>query len=147
MPLFFLVPLSAGLITGYICKESSDEIAQLSGVATVISLIVSLILAPWEIQLLLLILIIFTTHKLLLKNEYKLKLQDYNQKEFHYNSNSQKTIYLRENNPVKINQQYSADRDEDRIIASKIVEEEITGKYRGIPWKIHRLIKLKTPDA
>ncbi len=136
MPLFFLVPLSAGLVTGYICKESSDEIAQLSGVAAAISLIVSLVLAPWEIQLLLLVLVITTTQKLLLKNEHKLKLH-------HYNSNVPEILEPQENNSLKIKQQYRGVKDVKPNIADKIVEAEIKGKYRGIPWKIHRLIKIK----
>ena len=139
MPLFFLVPLSAGLVTGYICKESSDEIAQLSGVAAVISFIVSLVLAPWEIQLLLLVLVITTTQKLLLKNEHKLKLHN-------YNSNVPENIEQQENHSLKIKQQYRGVKDVKHNIAGKIVEAEITGKYRGIPWKIHRLIRMRKDE-
>ncbi len=73
MPLFFLVPLSIFVITGYICNRCSDEVGYLAGLFAIISLIVSLILAPWEIQVLLLVVVLVTTKKLLQRNEYKLK--------------------------------------------------------------------------
>ena len=71
MPLFFLIPLCTGLVTGYLFKKSSDEIAYLAGVFAAISLILSLILAPWQIQLGLLILVLVITNKLLQKNKYQ----------------------------------------------------------------------------
>lgn len=67
MALFFLVPLCTALITGYLVKQSTDEIAYIAGVFGFISFIVSLVLAPWQIQLLLLIVVLFTTNKLLSK--------------------------------------------------------------------------------
>jgi uncharacterized membrane protein (Fun14 family) len=71
MALFFLVPLFTGLVTGYLSKKCHDEVAYLIGVFTVISLFISLVLAPWQIQLLLLILVIISTQKLLRNNENK----------------------------------------------------------------------------
>jgi amino acid permease len=71
MPLFFLVPLCTALITGYLVKQSNDEIAYIAGVFGFISFIVSLILAPWQIQLILLIAVLIGTNKLLSKNEYQ----------------------------------------------------------------------------
>ncbi|MCC5637270.1 hypothetical protein LC593_15655 [Nostoc sp. CHAB 5844] len=69
MPLFFLIPLLAGLATGYLSKKCSDELAYLTGVFTIVSLVVSLVLAPWQIQLLLLVFVVITTNKLLRDNE------------------------------------------------------------------------------
>jgi hypothetical protein len=71
MALFFLVPLLTGLVTGYLSKKCHDEVAYLISVFTVISLFVSLVLAPWQIQLLLLILVLISTQRLLRKNENK----------------------------------------------------------------------------
>jgi hypothetical protein len=73
MPLFFLLPLSICVITGYIFNRCSDEVGYLAGLFAIISLILSLILAPWEIQALLLVTVLVTTKKLLQRNEYKLK--------------------------------------------------------------------------
>jgi hypothetical protein len=66
MPLFFLIPLFTGLITGYFFKKN-DEIAYIAGVFTAISLILSLILAPWQIQFALLVFVLFGSNKLLRK--------------------------------------------------------------------------------
>lgn len=71
MPLFFLVPLFTGLVTGYLSQKCHDEVAYLIGVFTAISLFVSLVLAPWQIQLVLLILVLISTHRLLRNNENK----------------------------------------------------------------------------
>ena len=71
MPLFFLIPLCTALATGYLFKKSTDEIAYLAGVFAAISLILSLVLAPWQIQFGLLITVLIITNKLLQKNESK----------------------------------------------------------------------------
>ncbi|MEO1428615.1 MAG: hypothetical protein AAFS12_08155 [Cyanobacteria bacterium J06632_19] len=73
MPLFFLIPLSICVITGYIFNRCSDEVGYLAGLFAIISLVLSLILAPWEIQVLLLVVVLVTTKKLLQRNEYQLK--------------------------------------------------------------------------
>ena len=73
MPLFFLIPLSICVITGYVFNRCSDEVGYLSGLFAIINFILSLILAPWEIQVLLLVVILVTAKKLLQRNEYKLK--------------------------------------------------------------------------
>jgi hypothetical protein len=73
MPLFFLIPLSICVITGYIFNRCSDEVGYLSGLFAIISLVLSLILAPWEIQVLLLVVVLVSAKKLLQQNEYKLK--------------------------------------------------------------------------
>jgi hypothetical protein len=69
MPLFFLIPLCTALVTGYLFKKSTDEIAYLAGMFTVISLILSLVLAPWQIQLGLLIIVLIMTNRLLQENK------------------------------------------------------------------------------
>ncbi|MBD2508956.1 hypothetical protein H6G91_16965 [Nostoc muscorum FACHB-395] len=71
MPLFFLIPLCTALATGYMFKKSTDEIAYLAGVFAAISLILSLVLAPWQIQFGLLIAVLIITNRLLQKNEFK----------------------------------------------------------------------------
>jgi uncharacterized protein YqgC (DUF456 family) len=65
MHLFFLIPLLLGLVTDYIYNKSNEEIAYFMGTATVIFLLISLILAPWELQLALLVFVLITTSKLL----------------------------------------------------------------------------------
>ncbi len=76
MHLLFLIPLMTSLVAGYIFNKSAQEMADLSGSVAVISLILSLVLAPWQFQLLVLILVIISTRKLLRQNEYKMQLKD-----------------------------------------------------------------------
>lgn len=68
MPMFFLVPLVAGIATGYISKKCQDEVAYLTSIFTVLSLFLSLVLAPWQIQALLLIVVLVSTNKFLRRN-------------------------------------------------------------------------------
>ncbi len=65
MHLFFLIPLVTSLVAGYIFNNYADEMAYLMGSITVVSIILSLVLAPWQIQLLILMLVIISTKRLL----------------------------------------------------------------------------------
>ncbi|MBK1986122.1 hypothetical protein A0J48_000895 [Sphaerospermopsis aphanizomenoides BCCUSP55] len=67
MPLFFLIPLFTGLITGYFLNKKNDEIAYIAGVFTAVTLILSLIIAPWQLQLGLLVLVLVGSNNLLRK--------------------------------------------------------------------------------
>ncbi|MEO3704929.1 hypothetical protein [Trichormus azollae] len=67
MRLFFLIPLFTGLISGYFLNKKNDEIGYIAGVLTAISLIICLILAPWQVQLGLLVVVLFGSKKLLQK--------------------------------------------------------------------------------
>lgn len=56
MEFTFLLPLTVGLTIGYKAWGSSHDIAHLAVIFAIVNLLVSLLLAPWEIQILLLIL-------------------------------------------------------------------------------------------
>jgi membrane protein implicated in regulation of membrane protease activity len=113
MAFSFVFPLFTGLLTGYIFKKCKDEIAYFAGLVAIISLMVSLFLAPWEIQLLLLLGVLVVTQKLLQENEYKLKLQDKSQRKL-------------------------SDSNQHKLIASKTqhIPQEHTYKYRGTTYHI-----------
>jgi len=68
MPLFFLMTLSMGVITGYLFQRNDDEITNIVGVFTAIIFIVSLVLAPWQFQFGLLMFVVIVSNKLLKKN-------------------------------------------------------------------------------
>lgn len=109
MQLFFLLPLTTGLISGYLCKKSADEMAYLTGTATVVSVILTLVLAPWQIQLLILGVTIFATKKLLLKNASK----------------SEPNVIAHSDRPQVETSDVSTEND---------ATAEIKGMYRGAPW-------------
>jgi membrane protein implicated in regulation of membrane protease activity len=67
MPLAFLLPLAIALVTAWIAANSQFITAELTGIAAVTSLGISLIYAPWQVKLLLLIGIGITTKPLLLR--------------------------------------------------------------------------------
>lgn len=73
MHLLFLIPLITCLATGYFFQKSADEMAYLTGSVTLISLILSLVLAPWQIQLLVLMLVIISTKRLLRQNHHRIE--------------------------------------------------------------------------
>jgi hypothetical protein len=68
MPLFFLITLVTGVMTGYLFQRNDDEITNIAGVFTAVIFIVSLVLAPWPIQFGMLMFVLITTNKLLKKN-------------------------------------------------------------------------------
>lgn len=78
MYLFFLIPLTITLVAGYIFKDSAADIAELMILATVFSLILSLVLAPWQLQLLVLILVLISTRRVLPPRDYRNELEENN---------------------------------------------------------------------
>lgn len=72
MNLTFLIPLTTCLVSGYIFKKSTDEMAYLTGSVTIVSLVLSIIIAPWQIQLLVLAYVMFSTKKLLQINQHRM---------------------------------------------------------------------------
>ena len=72
MNLTFLIPLTTCLVSGYIFKKCADEMAYLKGSVTILSLVLSIVIAPWQIQLLVLFLVISSTKKLLQINQHRM---------------------------------------------------------------------------
>lgn len=72
MRLFFLIPLTISLAAGHVFRNSVGEMAELAGLVIFVSLILSLVLAPWQFQLLVLMLVTISTKFLLLQNKYKM---------------------------------------------------------------------------
>ncbi|MBF2015699.1 MAG: DUF4278 domain-containing protein [Rivularia sp. T60_A2020_040] len=137
MPLFFLIPLFICVITGYIFKKCSDEVGYLAGLFAIISLVFSLILAPWEIQVFLLVVVLLTTNKLLQQNEYQLKFE---QRGNNYHQNHQnQTVSPSETVKKPVTRQYRGTNYQVDIVNTEFIQEQVNGKYRGTPWIIHRL--------
>jgi hypothetical protein len=72
----FLIPLIIGLTSGYFFQKSTDETGYLAGAFAIVSFLISIVLAPWEIQLLLLVFVLFVTQKLLQQSNRKIKFQN-----------------------------------------------------------------------
>lgn len=56
MTLSFLIPLAIALIAGYVAYQGQEEIVTLfSTILAIISLVVTFVLAPWVVQILVLV--------------------------------------------------------------------------------------------
>lgn len=55
MSYFFIIPIAVAIGCIYIFKNTADEMAYLAASISVISLVVGLVLAPWQLQLFLVI--------------------------------------------------------------------------------------------
>jgi hypothetical protein len=139
MDLVFFIPLTIGLVTGYAIQKADEELSYITGVVCVISLVTSLILAPWELQLLILMIIIISTGKFWFKptvsNSFKDQVEEL-----------QGDPVEQENYPKYRGALYKPQNPEITV-----KEEQIIGKYRGTPIKSHsyvaKLAKNENPDV
>ncbi|OKH35256.1 hypothetical protein NIES2119_21040 [[Phormidium ambiguum] IAM M-71] len=123
----FMIPLSIVLVATYFIRKSEDEIVYLCGIVVVIGLILSLILAPWQIQLLLLIIAGFSTLRLGRKNQ-TLEIEAENKSSLQYRGSNYES-----------NQSNSANIE--------VIEADVEGKYRGQVWKNNPTEKPKIPQV
>ncbi|KOR35795.1 hypothetical protein AM228_16460 [Planktothricoides sp. SR001] len=123
MAWYFIIPLGLALVVYYILKHATDEIAYIATAILVVSLIVSLVIAPWQFQFLLLLLVLLSNIRIWQKTE---ELED----------------DLSPADP-KINMSYRGINYEvqpkNAIAANEEVKkaEMIIGKYRGQVLKTH----------
>ncbi|NJM71180.1 MAG: hypothetical protein HC862_13660 [Scytonema sp. RU_4_4] len=106
MALFFLIPLFTGLIGGYIFKKCTDEIGYFVGIFAVVCIVLSLVLAPWQILLLLLIFTLMTTKKLLQQNEYKMNHIDEEQGNLNSSQNREQVLSKPQDSEVEMIRKY-----------------------------------------
>jgi len=57
MSLLFLIPLVVSLITAAISQKSTDDLAEILGLSSLVGLFLSLVLAPWQLQVFILVFI------------------------------------------------------------------------------------------
>lgn len=114
MSLVFVISLTIVLICAYICKHSPDEIAELAASILLLSLMVSLVLAPWPLQFLLLILVVVSNKRQLLPSEHRTEPQ------------AEKKIQL----------MYRGVKYEPTPASVEGTNSENTGKYRGQVWRV-----------
>lgn len=55
MTVLFLVPLAIALVSLYIYENSAEEMSYLTAITAIVSLLVTLAIAPWQVQILLLL--------------------------------------------------------------------------------------------
>ena len=110
MPWSFMITLGIALAVTYILKNSADEIAYLAASILVVSLLVSLVIAPWQIQLLLLVLALVSSNRLLQPSQQ---------------------LIIESEPDQKIKLSYRGVDYEPTAPLEEAKEGEIIGKYRG----------------
>jgi hypothetical protein len=127
MTWWFIIPLAIGLLMAYFWKKAPDELGYLVGSAMILALLLSVILAPWQIKILLLIPVILSSSQLLDSPQTVVAQGDKN------------TLNKEENKPIpELNtseltyrgSHYKATPTEPEAVSPR----EITGKYRGGIW-------------
>ncbi len=118
MSLVFVVSLAILIISAYIFKHSADEISYLAAAISGVSLLISLVLAPWPIQLLLLILVLLSNRQQALPSDYLVEPQEEEKAKTYRGVSYEPT-------PPPVD----------------VTEAEMTGKYRGQFWKTRNLVK------
>ena len=126
MPWLFLVPLTAGAVCTYISQKSSDDITYLTATIAVVCLFLSLVLAPWQIQVGILVLTVLFVGKALQSRV------------------SEKTTEtLPESKHIYRGVTYS----EEETAMAEAIHEDVAGKYRGVPVNITATKTVQIPSA
>jgi len=120
MAWYFLIPLGIALVVNYILKHSTDEIAYIATAILVVSLIISLVIAPWQLQLLLLILVSVGNLRIWQYNDSGIdeSLEEQPRIELSYRGINYEVTHQSE---LATNESQDESQDESKII----------GKYRG----------------
>lgn len=131
MKLIFLVPLTTAIISGYLFQNTAQEIAYLTGAITGLSLILTLILAPWQIQLLIVILAIiivrpFWQQLKAIEEPQEIALtEDVDVTTDNLTQEPKNSIYRGVSSPLS-------------VTTSEVNTEKTPGKYRGTPTKVNQ---------
>ncbi len=133
MDWYFIIPLGIALVVNYILKHSTDEIAYIATAILVVSLIISLMIAPWQLQLLLVIMVLIGNLRIWPKNE---EIIDES---------------LEKQPPLELSYRginYKVQPKSDLTVDEPVNEEKIIGKYRGQLLKTHtrKNIQLTTEE-
>ncbi|MEW5856481.1 MAG: DUF4278 domain-containing protein [Cyanobacteriota bacterium] len=128
MSLFFLMPLAITLLAVYILQNSADEISYLAAAISLVGLFVSLVVAPWQIQILLLFLVLLGARRLLQQCQPVVEAQVEPQVEPRLDSQDDNKTQL----------SYRGVDYESTPSTGEVAEVEVTGKYRGQVCKVRK---------
>ncbi|MBW4618698.1 MAG: DUF4278 domain-containing protein [Cyanosarcina radialis HA8281-LM2] len=143
MHLPFFISLATALVAIYIAKNSADEISYLATAIVVVSLVLTLIFAPWQLQILLLISIWFSKKLFFPFTRSTVESQS-NQK---VESDLEKQIAIAQPRSIQIQITKLAYRGVSYQSDSPIqpeVKGKIIGKYRGL---VCQTSQLENPPA
>lgn len=134
---FFLLPLIVALVAGYISQKSNDEICYLTGTLTALSLVLSLFLAPWEFQVLILILALVAARQFWFQIDARLQ-PELNLAETSVDPKNEETVEGQEpavsSHPNTRTYRGVSYESNSLAIAQSLAHSE--GKYRGSPCSV-----------
>lgn len=114
MSLVFVISLTIVPISAFALKHSSDEISYVAASILWVSLLLSLLFAPWQLQLLLLMLVLLSNKRHFLPSEPLMENED----------------------EKKIQLIYRGIKYEPTLPPVETSKGEIRGKYRGQVWRV-----------
>jgi hypothetical protein len=117
MFLVFLASTAIALICAYIFRHSSDGLTFVAASILIISFFLSLLVAPWPIEFLLLILVVLSNRRQLLAPESLAQPQ--------------------QEDETKIQLSYRGAKYQSTAAPANNSTGKITGKYRGHDWRVH----------
>ncbi|MGB3561351.1 MAG: DUF4278 domain-containing protein [Geitlerinemataceae cyanobacterium] len=133
--LVFAIPLAMGLGAGYVANKFNDEIADLGIIVSIVSAIIGIIIAPWQLQLFLFVLVIVYAQWLWRSNKTDSPSDVENFVKVGVVSSPQKVRSPSSEIGGKIIRKYRGISYEVPVSSESPDQEEIGGKYRGNPWK------------
>ncbi|MCT7950586.1 DUF4278 domain-containing protein [Ancylothrix sp. C2] len=146
MDFSFLWPLLFAGIVFFILKHSADEIAYMSVAVFIVCLLVSLVVAPWQVQFLLLVLVLLGTQRLSQPGDVGVDVGGEQGGFFAGLKNSAKVVDGGRQDAVVSGDEglheHLSYRGVDYEVDLPVVEEtkqEITGRYRGQVWSSHEV--------
>jgi uncharacterized membrane protein YeaQ/YmgE (transglycosylase-associated protein family) len=135
--LLFVIPLAIGLVAGYVANKFNDEIADLGIVISIVSLIVGIIFAPWQLQLLLFVLVIVGARRLWKPNSSNSTSEEFTAETIGKNtvtSSLNKTRSSSNKTEGTMLRTYRGVSYEVSVTPEPRTPKEIGGTYRGKPW-------------
>lgn len=139
----FLIPFSTSLIMGYIAQKSTDEITYLCGAMAAVTLFLSLVMAPWQVQLLILIVAVVIARQFWLKFERNKLLDSENSLVLtgDRKNNKQSTDATVNESEETVTRKYRGANYEVKIPKINVTQIEREGKYRGADFRVRYLQK------
>lgn len=123
----FIMAIATVVVAAYIFKHSAEEMTYLSGSISVISIFFALALAPWELQLLLLIFVLFANRIML--------------------PTAQRDVELQENTNDNIKLTYRGATYQPTAPDREVMSNEAVLKYRGRVCKLPPLQQPPIPQS
>lgn len=131
MAWYFIIPLGIALVVNYILKHATDEIAYIATAILVVSLVISLMMAPWQLQGLLVLLVLVSNIRIWQNGEDA--IDESTETEQNINSMSSASVPALSYRGIN----YKVQPKSTENVNQEVKEGEIIGKYRGQLLKSH----------